>query len=202
MAVDEWLLESTDCSILRVYDWNGKWGSLGCFCSLNQALGKYPSVCWVRRSTGGGVVDHQNDWTYTLVIPETEKLANVSASQSYRLIHEKLSNVLSDRFKLVDSASSVSELGGVCFEKPVAFDIMNDVGNKVAGAGQRRTKQGLLHQGSVGGRCESTDSVNRSIRFAEALSEHWERVDLTPPEDVIREKVATRYGNEEWTRRR
>ncbi len=202
MAVDEWLLETIAEPILRIYEWKGAWGSLGRFCELNQATESLINVCLVRRSTGGGIVDHQNDWTYSLVIPEKEKLAQTRASESYRTIHEALSFVLSDCFRLVSQVPGVSELGGVCFEKPVAFDVIDDVGNKIAGAGQRRTKEGLLHQGSVFGKCNPIDSIDRSKRFCAVLSPHWTAVELVPPTDVIRRKVAERYANEEWTKRR
>ncbi len=202
MAVDEWMLETIDDPILRVYQWSGRWGSLGCFCCLNQAIDNLPDIPLVRRATGGGIVDHQNDWTYSLVISKNENLFRIRASESYRLIHEVLSFVLSDRFKLVPSASSEAELGGVCFEKPVAFDVMDSVGNKIAGAGQRRTKDGLLHQGSVLGKCESIDSINRSIRLAGALSACWRQIDIDPPSEVIRSKVEAKFGNDAWTRRR
>jgi len=36
-----------------------------------------------------------------------------------------------------------------CFEKPVAWDLIDRRRQKVAGAGQRRTRKGLLHQGSI-----------------------------------------------------
>ena len=36
-----------------------------------------------------------------------------------------------------------------CFDSPVQFDVVNDEGGKLAGAAQRRTRWGLLHQGSV-----------------------------------------------------
>lgn len=202
MAVDEWLLESIVCPVLRVYEWKGKWGSLGRFCCLNQAIDNNSSVCWIRRSTGGGIVDHQNDWTYSLVIPETENLARIGANESYKQIHETLAVVLSDRFKLVDSIEAKAGLGGICFEKPVISDVVDNVGNKVAGAGQRRTKQGLLHQGSVIGKCESTDSIDRSKRFAGLLTDHWEQVEIVIPGDRIAEKIAERYGNPDWTGRR
>jgi len=202
MAVDEWLLETANCPVLRVYGWREAWGSLGCFCWLNQAIDNLPNIRLVRRPTGGGIVDHQQDWTYSLVIPKKEKLARIRAAESYRMIHEVLSLVLSNRFKLASTVSSEAELGGVCFEKPVAFDVVDSVGNKIAGAGQRRTKDGLLHQGSVLGRCDGDDSMNRSIRLAEALSPCWKRIDLDPPAEVIREKVDDRFGNDAWTRRR
>ena len=39
--------------------------------------------------------------------------------------------------------------GSVCFNNPVAFDLADTQGVKIAGAGQRRTRHGLLHQGSL-----------------------------------------------------
>ena len=75
MAVDEWLLETIAYPVLRIYRWSGRWGSLGCFGYFKQAEQEITNVCWVRRYTGGGVVDHQSDWTYTLVIPGNEALA-------------------------------------------------------------------------------------------------------------------------------
>jgi lipoate-protein ligase A len=36
-----------------------------------------------------------------------------------------------------------------CFEKPVAWDLLGADGEKIAGAGQRRSRKGILHQGSV-----------------------------------------------------
>ena len=36
-----------------------------------------------------------------------------------------------------------------CFLKPVPADVLDSAGHKLAGAAQRRTKQGCLHQGSI-----------------------------------------------------
>jgi lipoate-protein ligase A len=202
MAVDEWLLETVSSPILRVYRWCSGWVSLGCFCSLNQAIDGFPGRRYVRRPSGGGIVDHQYDWTYSLVISKDEKLYRERASESYRLVHQILSSVLSDRFKLYSPASSVGELGGVCFEKPVESDVLNIEGNKVAGAGQRRTKDGLLHQGSVFGEINNNVSNDRSKRFASALCDRWEMVEVDPPAEVIRAKVDSKYGSETWTYRR
>jgi lipoate-protein ligase A len=202
MAVDEWLLETTETPVLRIYGWNGQWGSLGCFCCLKQAIDQLPEHRLVRRQTGGGIVDHQQDWTYSLVITKNESLFRFRAVESYKLIHQVICNVLSDSFKLVQPVSSEPELGGVCFERPVAFDVVDAVGNKIAGAGQRRTKDGFLHQGSILGRCIGLDSIKRSFRLAEALSSCWKEIDLAPPSDVIRKKVEDRFGNDSWTLRR
>ena len=202
MAVDEWLLETIGEPVCRVYGWLGNWGSLGRFCRFNQALDEIPDVSWVRRATGGGIVDHQNDWTYSLVIPETENLAKVPARESYRVIHEQLLMVLSDRYQLVSEAEVCPEVGGVCFEKPVLSDVVDEVGNKIAGAGQRRTKEGLLHQGSVAGPCSKVVSGERSKRLCGILADVWVDAEYHPPEELIAQKIRNRYDSEEWTRRR
>lgn len=202
MAVDEWLLETTDLPLLRIYGWKGKWGSIGVFNRLIEARDHLSDGSIVRRSTGGGVVDHQNDWTYSLVIPETSELAQIKAVESYRLIHERLSLVLSDQFNLSFGSKKRPEVGGACFELPVDFDVLDETGKKIAGAGQRRTKEGLLHQGSVAGYCNPEESRVRSHRLASALSSSWDEIEMAPPSEVIHQKVVERYGNDQWTRRR
>ena len=53
-----------------------------------------------------------------------------------------------------------------CFANPVRADVMID-GRKIAGAAQRRTRRGLLQQGSIQGFAMNIDLAER---FAQALS--------------------------------
>src|SRR5439155_555754 len=63
---------------------------------------------------------------------------------------------------------AVTASGYSCFANPVRADVMID-GRKVAGAAQRRTRSGLLQQGSI----QSVDLGNGlAQRFAKALSEN------------------------------
>lgn len=113
-----------------------------------------------RRQTGGGIVDHRDDWTYTLVIPRGHPLEEVRASESYRAIHTAIAGALQAQGvpALVkpceDSCDAEPEekpaQPGVCFTRAETFDVIHaDTGAKIAGAAQKRTKHGLLFQGSL-----------------------------------------------------
>ena len=196
MAVDEWLLETAEMPVLRVYGWLGDWGSVGYFGNLADARASFPGVEWVRRWTGGGTVDHRGDWTYTVVAPTGEMLADARGAESYRLLHAALAEVLVGGGIPARLSSGATETGATaCFENPVSHDIVDAAGRKIAGAGQRRTKHGLLHQGSVAAVCDPA-------RLAASLAESWEMHEFHPPADVISAKVRERYTQAAWTARR
>jgi lipoate-protein ligase A len=111
-------------------------------------------VC--RRPTGGGVVDHRDDWTFSLVIPRGHPLEDVRATQSYREVHECLAaalqrqGVLAVTKKAHDADASASLGPGVCFQRAELYDVVHErTGEKIAGAAQKRNKHGLLFQGSL-----------------------------------------------------
>ena len=170
MAVDSWLLERGE-PVLRVYGWKGDWCSMGYFGSADEARSVVPGPSLVRRATGGGFVDHRDDLTYTIVVPRTSRLAGLKGSGSYRVVHEALAEALKEAGMEVGIVKEDALVRSpVCFEKPVAWDILDEAGRKVAGAGQRRTRSGLLHQGSV--MCREGmdgDTVMRSLARRLAL---------------------------------
>jgi lipoate-protein ligase A len=167
MAVDRILLEITLLPILRIYRWLEPCVTIGYFESIADAELRFPRVPIVRRWTGGGAVLHGTDAPYSLIVPRSEPLASVRPSESYRLIHGALAKALREDIPEVCAAKeSKAKQSNLCFENPVADDLV--LGNcKVAGAGQRRTRLGLLHQGSIqiGG-----SNFHRARNFASILS--------------------------------
>ena len=203
MAVDEWLLESAEVPVLRVYRWLGDWGSIGYFGELAAARASFPGVEWVRRWSGGGTVDHRADWTYSLIVPAGEPLARQRGDGSYRVIHAALREALAAEEIDARLSTGAGESGSTaCFENPVSHDLVSPGNQKLAGAGQRRSRHGLLHQGSVAVDCEPGVSQLRAERLAAFLSKRWQRSDLAPPADEILEKVHRRYALAAWTERR
>jgi lipoate-protein ligase A len=202
MAVDEWLVESTGIPVLRVYGWQGNWGSLGYFGEISEARAALPGLDWVRRWTGGGLVDHRADWTYTLVVPAGVKLCQLRGAESYRLIHAALATALEAEEIDVRLSSGDRQTGAaLCFRNPVGHDLVDGTGRKLAGAGQRRTKSGLLHQGSLDLPCAEAVCGVRAARLATALAETWEHTDLMPPAGVLKGMLRDRYANPAWTAR-
>ncbi len=199
MAVDEWLLEYASIPILRIYQWDGDWGSIGYFGKLEEARDSLSGLNLVRRWTGGGTVDHREDWTYSLIVPKNCELASMKGAESYRAIHEILTDVLKAEGGAPALSPANGKTGGMCFENPVEFDVMDAAGDKLAGAAQRRGKLGLLHQGSV---ATAGDSRLRGELFAEHITEIWWEAEIHPDEARIAEIVSMKYGRKEWLERR
>jgi lipoate-protein ligase A len=197
MAVDEWLLQTVSRPVLRVYRWEEAWGSCGYFVAAAEVRSALPGLRWVRRWTGGGIVDHRADWTYTVVLPRTESLAQCRGAESYRVIHGALVAALAMP-GVVLAGESVPARGGVCFSHAVEHDVVDATGRKIAGAGQRRTSQGLLHQGSL--------SMPAHEELAQCMARELARevrdADFRPPAEFISERVASRYGAHSWQERR
>ncbi|MCX6876044.1 MAG: hypothetical protein NTW21_19890 [Verrucomicrobia bacterium] len=203
MAVDEWLLETARTPVLRVYGWLGAWATLGYFGNLATAQAAIPGVQWVRRWTGGGVVDHRTDWTYTVVAPVGEALAAWRGAESYRRIHLALAAALRAETITARMSAGDEQTGAArCFENPVGHDLVGSDGRKLAGAGQRRTRQGLLHQGSVAAACAGAGSNQRATTLASWLAGSWEPHNFQVPAQLVSRLVEQRYANRDWTRRR
>lgn len=159
MATDFLLLQRyprTGAARFRHYGWHRPAFTFGYAQKISFVRTQCPAaghcdVC--RRPTGGGVVDHRDDWTYALVIPRGHRLEDLRATQSYREIHEALAAAL--RVQGVAAATKqakepTEEPAGVCFQRAEIYDVVHeDTGEKIAGAAQKRNKHGLLFQGSI-----------------------------------------------------
>ena len=201
MAVDEWLFMTTVQPILRVYRWQKGWISMGYFGNKSAALAAFPDLNLVRRCTGGGIVDHRNDWTYSLIVPPSEALARSRGSTSYQTIHQVLAKILRDEGIICGITSSDGEESSeVCFRGPVKHDLIQGGGVKLAGAGQKRSKFGLLHQGSVASPLVEIETFHqRSKSFASALADSANETIYFPPSERIDEISASRYGSAKWS---
>jgi lipoate-protein ligase A len=169
----------------------------------------------VRRWTGGGIVFHGDDLTYSIVIPPDDPLFAGSSISIYASIHAALRNALvalgqhaavaggTDRdgngSNTLGAAVSGRGYNGHCFANPVRADVLVN-GRKVAGAAQRRTRRGLLQQGSI----QQIDLAEDFVRhFAKELSENCsERKIENELLDRAKEIAQKKYATQAWLRRR
>jgi len=162
MAVDFLLLQrypQAGAPRMRHYGWR----------SPSVTFGYSQKIAWVRsqlppggpfdlcrRPTGGGIVDHRDDWTYSVVIPRGHPLEKEPALRSYRAVHECLAESLHRQGVPAElSPAGTPDPGGgltpgICFQRPEPGDVIHSQTKaKIAGAAQKRNARGLLFQGSI-----------------------------------------------------
>jgi lipoyl(octanoyl) transferase len=212
MSIDEALLESASIPTIRFYRWHSAALSFGYFRKFSDVAIYAAERDLVRRSTGGGIVFHGDDLTYSIVIPASD----AAFDESSMVIYEKIHRALADALKGV--GESVVVAGGVdpggfsaatraavtassydCFANPVRADVMMD-GRKIAGAAQRRTRRGLLQQGSIQGFAMETDLAQK---FAHTLSTNCSEFKITKAILKQAQEVAEqKYATDSWLRKR
>ena len=89
MAIDEALLELADHPCIRFYRWDHPALSFGYFGSLRTSAHAEKDRDIVRRWTGGGIVLHDTDLTYSVVIPSTQT-TEISPLDFYIQIHRAM----------------------------------------------------------------------------------------------------------------
>ena len=215
MAIDEALLETAHTPSVRFYRWNRSALSFGYFGRFADVKIHAPERDLVRRWTGGGIVFHGEDLTYSIIIPANDPSFARSSMSIYESVHRALGAALVERGEQAELAtvaalyerrnqvtSAVVDRRystDFCFSKPVRADILKN-GQKIAGAAQRRTRRGLLQQGSI----QHVDlPEDFEMRFAAQLS-----VEVTIQElngallERAREIAEQKYGTDAWLRRR
>jgi lipoyl(octanoyl) transferase len=207
MAIDEALLETAVVPTIRFYRWRSPALSFGYFGKFSDVAIYAAERDLVRRWTGGGVVFHGDDLTYSIVIPASDAVFDESSIAIYEKIHRALCGALARHnqgAELVPVANQVRagdrrSCDNNCFANPVRADVMLD-GRKIAGAAQRRTRRCLLQQGSIQGFARKTALAQK---FAQALSTNCSEFKITKAILKQAQEVAQqKYGTESWLRRR
>jgi lipoate-protein ligase A len=162
MAVDTTLLQTVPqkYALFRHYGWTEPSLTFGYTQRYKEVSSQTPSgACLGRRPTAGGIVDHRNDWTYSLILHAEIPAAKRPLTDIYSGIHISLQNALQE----IDIQSHLApcpkqctmdnptpEDSPHCFVKPVADDLLNpENGAKIAGAAIKRSRHGTLLQGSI-----------------------------------------------------
>ena len=214
MALDEALLEAAarlGRPVLRFYGWTEPAASFGFFqkhAEVERATRLRPLV---RRPTGGGIVPHDADWTYSLVFPPGHEWHELKAEESYRRVHEWIQRAFAELDLVTELASSrhpslvARHPATGCFVGHERHDLLWR-GRKIAGAAQRRNRLGLLIQGSVQPPAPvARDSWEKAMKKTGRVEMGITWVDFTPDAALLAraESLAgQKYSRREFATRR
>ena len=158
MAIDKVLFESFSTNlvpVLRIYNWERSY-TFGISSSIlnirdKKELKEYKNN-YAKRMTGGGILFHGNDISYSLVIP-TAYMKNLNVKESYEKICKFLLHFYKglglDAIYAKDDVTIKKSKNDFCQLGFEDYDILID-GKKMGGNAQRRTKDMIFQHGSIG----------------------------------------------------
>lgn len=159
MAIDEFLFlrahENSE-GFFRIYYWDRPTFSIGvsqkCEKVLDLEYLEKNAFGFVRRITGGKVVLHDDEITYSVVSSEEKFYKDNDLYKSYELIAGIILNTLHlsgiDAYMSKGSSPHLSKSNDPCFSFPTPNEIEVD-GKKIVGSAQKRNKHALLQHGSI-----------------------------------------------------
>jgi len=215
MAADETLCNFCQAGyILRFFSWKAPGITYGYSQRRKQvetaarAAGKdIPDM--TRRPTGGGIVFHEDDVTFSFIFPSPELL--FEPHKTYEKLHNAINRKYrecGENFSLMSKKTesyAVNSPAMACFSKPVTLDILyND--RKVLGGALRKFGKRMLYQGSF-----QCSGARRRISFhrrviTEALADQfgleWQTRQFSKDMLDLTFKLAReKYRTEEWNSR-
>ncbi len=173
MAIDEALLELAQKPILRFYSWEEPTYSIGLLTPWIPE--SKPPYSVVRRITGGGLVFHDNDFTFSLIWQMGSSMSKVALKESYLKIHQCAKKALSSigiSAELYQSLEKSSPENS-CFIHPVQYDLVYN-GSKVLGGAERRRKECVLYQGTFQISLTTKEKSYLMESLIEAFSDEFE----------------------------
>ncbi|MBI2790154.1 MAG: lipoate--protein ligase family protein [Elusimicrobia bacterium] len=200
MALDEAvLLESPpDALVLRVYEWAGE----ACTFGFSQRYEDAKAACKkgvepVRRATGGGIVHHDGDVTFSLVFPWDRSCAPETI---YKNIHRGIHQALKARGTVNGMWSPREKAPGIaasCFARAEKADLVDADDRKILGGALRKKGVKGLYQGSLRVRVPEAvilDGITRE--FGRPSTE------ILPSWIEAGKALEARYRSAEWNARR
>src|SRR5581483_3463919 len=163
MRFDAELLEKAERftkPVLHLYEWEGDCATYGYFIDpaklLNLDKAKEKSLSLARRPTGGGIIFHIWDMAFSVMVPAQCPEFSTSTLDNYAFVNNAVLAAIKDFLKdqpplfltSIDFSPWDSDCAHFCMAKPTKYDVMWE-GKKVAGAAQKKTKKGFLHQGTI-----------------------------------------------------
>lgn len=171
MRIDSTLLDTLGDAkrpILHLYEWQAPSATYGYFIDLDTVIDREKAkkyhLDFARRPTGGGVIFHLWDLAFSVLVPAHCGLFSQNTLDNYAFVNQAVLKAVKEFLNTSlplfltqqDSPEWDMNCRHFCMAKPTKYDVMWE-GKKIAGAAQRKTRQGFLHQGSIALTMPSSD---------------------------------------------
>jgi lipoate---protein ligase len=163
MCLDKKLLSelgSRKKALLHFYDWETESATYGFFLNPKEHLNlegvKKRSLALARRPTGGGIVFHLWDLAFSVLVPASSPFFSSNTLDNYRFVNTAVLKAVGEFLNPAqpltltgdDEPALDRQCQRFCMAQPTKYDVLLS-GRKIAGAAQRKTKEGFLHQGTI-----------------------------------------------------
>lgn len=215
MAMDEALCETMPAPfILRFFRWKAPGITFGYAQRAKEveeaaAARGLAGTDMTRRPTGGGIVYHLSDLTFSLIFPSEG--ADFRPMEVYDRLHRAINSAyarLGFGFELSDARTASYAVNTPvmdCFSKPVSLDILYN-GKKVLGGALRKFGDHMLYQASLQTEDARTGAARHEAAIAEGLAgclgTAWEKEPLAGAARDRAEALAEeKYRSAGWIKR-
>lgn len=209
MAVDEFLMGAQRLPgavpCLRFYRWERPAVTCGYFQNVGEIAGRFKDMEIVRRLTGGGLVVHGEDLTFSLTLADSHPFFKGNVKDSYLRVSEALRLGLKPHYPELDYADCRNTLSPrgrgerICFDQPACYDLLLGK-RKVAGSSQRHSDGAVLYQSSLFLPADAPAVVLQVLEgFKYAWKAEFEERALSDEElDAAEKKREGRYASPDW----
>jgi lipoate-protein ligase A len=233
MGIDEAILEAVNngesIATLRFYQWNEPTISLGYFQKAADFLEQDDTIKnmpMVRRQTGGGAILHDDEITYSLIVPLNGSLPFTNIGPMVELVHDAFISVNAEMglpltYRGTTTQDDHAQKGPFfCFSRSHCLDLtLDDL--KIVGSAQRRKKNSALQHGSfilkknykqqtcaaadekITSRFDTPGFIKKtSTIIATKLNLTMENGTLTDKERQYALGMEKKYASDDWTKQR
>jgi len=213
MALDETLVLQESLAgdnLLRFFNWkDGGFATFGYaqfYLDAKKQIEALGIKEYTRRPSGGGIVIHKHDLTFSLVFNST---ADFEVKEVYRVLHSLICGELKKcgaELEVYNNAKSDyrpahNGVNFACFTNPVGDDLMSG-GIKVLGGAMRRFGKRVLYQGSL-----QIENARRNPAYKMAIKKAFsdfccgqEVLHQAADKDILTQAhtLALTYKSKEW----
>jgi lipoate-protein ligase A len=153
-------LQTTSLPVLHLYDWKGDCATYGYLVDPYEFLDKRGvqkmGLQLARRPTGGGIIFHIWDLAFSVAVPAHCQFFSENTLANYEFVNQAVLSAVKEFMQTQEHLEIIPQdftpmdvsCKRFCMAQPTKYDVVYQ-GKKIAGAAQRKTKKGFLHQGTI-----------------------------------------------------